>query len=125
LQEFQISPVAAYFKSSSVTGIRRSLAASASSKEAEADTIEFLYPVECDSMVFENATAFNVQDFEVGTDIDGHLVMRLIHTEKGVRHQKTYALDCEQGLRFISAFVLAAEQAEKFRGSPDTRQRFN
>jgi hypothetical protein len=76
-------------------------------------------------MAFESATAFNVQDFEVGIDIDGHLVIRLTHREKGVRHQKTYALDFEQGLHFMSAFVLAAEQAEKFRDGPDKRQRCN
>jgi hypothetical protein len=76
-------------------------------------------------MAFESVTAFNVQDFEIGTDINGHLVMRLTHKEGGMRHQKTYALDFEQGLCFISAFVAAAEQAEKFRDSPYTRQRFN
>ena len=73
----------------------------------------------------EKVTAFNVQDFEIGTGIDGYLVMRLTHREKGERHQKTYALDFEQGLRFISAFVTAAEQAEKFRDGPSTRHRFN
>jgi len=52
----------------------------------------------------EKVPAFNVQDFEVRTDIDGYLVMRPTHSEKGERHQKTYALDFEQDLRFISAF---------------------
>ena len=95
----------------------------ASPTEVEADIIGLLYPVECINMAFESVTAFNVQDFEIGTDVDGHFVMRLTHREKGMRHQKTYALDFEHGLRFISAFVMAAEQAEKFRGGPDTRRR--
>jgi hypothetical protein len=69
----------------------------------------------------EGVTAFNLQAFEIGVDIDGHLVMRLTHKEGGVRRQKTYALDFEQSLRFMSAFVKATEQAEKFRDGPDTR----
>ena len=73
----------------------------------------------------ESVTAFNLQDFEIGIDIDGHLVMRLAHREGGIRHQKTYALDFEQSLHFMTAFVKAMEQAEKFRESPDRRQRFN
>ena len=70
----------------------------------------------------ESVTAFNLQDFEIGIDIEGDLVIRLSHTEDGVRQQRTYALDFEQGLRFISAFVVAAEQAEKFRDVPEARQ---
>ena len=93
--------------------------------KVEADTVGLLYQVECDNMAFqgESVTAFNLlQDFEIGIDIDGHLVMRLTHREGGMRHQKTYALDFEQGLHFMTAFVKATEQAEKFH---NRRQRFN
>ena len=69
----------------------------------------------------ESVTAFKLQDFEIGIDVDGGLVIRLTHTEDGVRQQRTYAVEFEQGLRFISAFVMAAEQAEKFRGVPDNK----
>ena len=73
----------------------------------------------------EIVTAFNLQDFEIGLGIDGHPVMRLTHREGGIRHQKAYALDFEQGLHFMTAFVKAMEQAEKFRDGPDRRQQFN
>ena len=69
----------------------------------------------------ESVTAFNLQDFEIGIDSGGDLVIRLTHNEDGARQQKTYALEFEQGLCFISAFVMAAEQAEKFRGVPDNK----
>jgi hypothetical protein len=99
----------------------------ASLTEVEADTIGLLYPVECDNMAFqgESVTAFNLQDFEIGVDIDGHLVMRLTHKEGGMRHQKTYALDFKQSLHFMTALVKATEQAEKFRDDHDRKQRFN
>ena len=70
----------------------------------------------------ESVTAFNLQDFEIGIDIEGDLVIRLIHTEDGMRQQRTYAVEFKQGLRFISAFVMAAERAEKFRDVPETKQ---
>jgi hypothetical protein len=73
----------------------------------------------------ESVTAFNLQDFEIGIDIDGHLVMRLTHREGSIRHQRTYALDFEQSLHFMTAFVRATAQAEKFREGRDRRQRFN
>jgi hypothetical protein len=70
----------------------------------------------------ESVTAFHLQDFEIGIDVEGDLVIRLTHSEDGVRQQNTYALEFEQGLCFLSAFVIAAEQAEKCRGVPDTKQ---
>jgi hypothetical protein len=69
----------------------------------------------------KSVTAFNLQDFEIGIDSGGGLVIRLTHNEDGVRQHNTYALEFEQGLCFISAFVMAAEQAEKFRGVPDNK----
>jgi hypothetical protein len=73
----------------------------------------------------ESVTAFNLQDFEIGIDSGGGLVIRLTHNEDGVRQQNMYALEFEQGLCFISAFVMATEQAEKFRDGADARRRFN
>ena len=65
----------------------------------------------------ESVTAFNIRDFETGIDTEGHLVMRLTYKENGATRQKTFALDFEQGLRFVTAFVRAVEQAEKYRNS--------
>jgi hypothetical protein len=73
----------------------------------------------------ESVIAFNLQDFEIGIDIDGHLVMRLTHREGGICHHKTYALDFEQGPHFMTAFIKTTEQAEKFRDGRNRRQRFN
>ena len=73
----------------------------------------------------ESVTAFNLQDFEIGIDSGGDLMIRLTPNGDGVRQQNTYALEFEQGLYFISAFVMAAEQAEKFRAFLTTRQCFN
>jgi hypothetical protein len=79
-------------------------------------------PEATDMKFRESVTAFKLQDFEIGIDVDGGLVIRLTHTEDGVRQQRTYAVEFEQGLRFISAFVMAAERAEKFRDVPETKQ---
>ena len=67
-------------------------------------------------------TAFSLQGFEIGIDIDGLLVMRLDHRQDGMRHQTTYALDFEQALQFVTGLVRAAEEAEKLRNCHDTRQ---
>ena len=70
----------------------------------------------------EPVTAFALQGFEIGIDIDGLLVMRLDHRQDGMRHQTTYALDFEQALQFVTGLVRAAEEAEKFRNYHDIRQ---
>jgi hypothetical protein len=70
----------------------------------------------------EHVTAFAVQDFEIGIDIEGLLVMRLDHREDGLLHQTTYELDFEQALHFLTGLVRAAEEAEKLRNCHDTRQ---
>jgi hypothetical protein len=62
----------------------------------------------------ESITAFALRDFEIGIDAAGYLVMRLTHKPDGAPHRTTYALDFDQGLRFASALVRGAEQAEKF-----------
>ena len=98
--------------------------------EKDADIVELLRRMESAMELRREAielrrepvTAFALQGFEIGIDIDGLLVMRLDHRQDGMRHQTTYALDFEQALQFVTGLVRAAEEAEKFRNCHDIRQ---